>query len=366
MLRDKQLKFTWIGIIVLGLALLASPLAYANDLAEIAANREVVIDEIVGTWSVDAKGWEEQFGINVSQADDSKLLALRNAESFDEVVAILSSENLGIPMALGDPDKDMVYTPVTPCRIVDTRVGGGGFISAFRTRGYNVYGNLAAQGGSNCPAPRGEPRGVHLTLIAVTPDGQGNLQALPFGASPGAGLSVNFAPIGTNLANAGTIKTAYLAANDITVTSRYAGCHAVINVLGYYYDAEPEKIVAAASSGTLTGFLLIDESSMTTLASKTVTIPTSGQVIIMGEAGLSTVGNEYLYCRFTENGTEVDSWNWLPNVNADNHHQSRFYLKTVSPGTKTYALQCKIAGIIGPARSAGARNLTVLFIKEGL
>ena len=103
-------KFKWIGIIALGLFLLGMPPLYAGDLEsspadvayemavedrtadleEVAANRGAVMDEIVATWSADANGWEEQLSILVGQADDSKLLALRNAESFDNVGRIFA------------------------------------------------------------------------------------------------------------------------------------------------------------------------------------------------------------------------------------------------------------------------------------
>ena len=206
-----------------------------DDLEEIAANRDAVMDEIVGTWSADANEWEEQFSINVRMADDSKLLALRNAVSFDEVIAILDGNT---PEHLGDTDRDLVYTPVTPCKIVDTRYGGGGFIFANSTRNYQTYGNLGFQGGSNCTSPRGEPSAVHISVVAVNPNGKGNIKAHPYGTSSSAGLSVNFAVIGTNLANAGTVKVTRNSTYDISVTALYSGAHVTIQVLGYYYPVD--------------------------------------------------------------------------------------------------------------------------------
>ena len=98
----KQCK--WYGIIALGLILVATPLLYAEEedrsaldsaneaMVEIAENRDAIVDEIVNTWSAKASGWEEQFSINVGLADDSKLLALQDAVSFDEVVDILEGD----------------------------------------------------------------------------------------------------------------------------------------------------------------------------------------------------------------------------------------------------------------------------------
>ena len=134
-------------------------------------------------------------------------------------------------------DWDLVYTPVTPCRIVDTRLAGGA-IPPGGIRNYNVWGAVASQGGNpaGCPSPLGEPLAAHVNMIAVDPTGKGNLQAFPVGAGPGAGLSINYNVIDTNLANAGTVKTNVGTGPDITVTSRFSSAHTVISVLGYYYS----------------------------------------------------------------------------------------------------------------------------------
>ena len=99
---------------------------------------------------------------------------------------------------------------------------------------------ITPQGGNSagCPSPGGQPYAAHINMIAVTPTGKGNLQAFPVGAGPGAGLSVNYNTIDTNLANAGTVKTVVGAGRDITVTSRFSSTHTVIDVLGYYYHSE--------------------------------------------------------------------------------------------------------------------------------
>jgi hypothetical protein len=139
-------------------------------------------------------------------------------------------------------EEDLLYTPVKPCRIVDTRKTSAGMIDASTQRNFNVYGSgatISAQGGDpgGCPSPGGDPKAAHINMIAVDPTGKGNLQAFPVGAGTGAGLSVNYNNIDTNLANAGTVKTATGGGADITVASNFSSAHAVIDVLGYYYPA---------------------------------------------------------------------------------------------------------------------------------
>ena len=134
---------------------------------------------------------------------------------------------------------DLLYTPVTPCRIVDTR-NAGGMISAWSGRDFYVHGSgstISAQGGNSagCSSPIGEPLAAHINMVAVDPSGKGNLQAFPKGAAPGAGMTVNYNAIDTNLANAGTVKTSFNTGTDITVYSGKSSAHTVIDVLGYYY-----------------------------------------------------------------------------------------------------------------------------------
>jgi hypothetical protein len=140
------------------------------------------------------------------------------------------------------PNGDLMYTPVNPCRIVDTRYTSAGIVDAKSYRDFHVYGDggtISAQGGTaaGCSSPLGEPLAAHINMVAVNPTGKGNLQAYPLGAGPGAGLIVNYNNIGTNLANAGTVKSFEGSGPDITVTSRVSSVHAVIDVLGYYYSA---------------------------------------------------------------------------------------------------------------------------------
>lgn len=135
------------------------------------------------------------------------------------------------------PNRDLLYTPVTPCRIVDTRNTTAGMIGAYSERDFHVFGDsstISAQGGNSagCPAPSGEPLAAHINLVVAYPTGHGNMQAFAVGGKSGANLGVNFADIGTNFANAGTVQTATGSGPDITVSSRISSAHAVIDVFG--------------------------------------------------------------------------------------------------------------------------------------
>lgn len=73
---------------------------------------------------------------------------------------------------------EMTFVPVNPCKLVDTRFGGGAFSNG-ETRSYNARGtgSLAGQGGSStgCGIP-GNAAALQVTVAAVNPTGPGYLQ----------------------------------------------------------------------------------------------------------------------------------------------------------------------------------------------
>jgi uncharacterized delta-60 repeat protein len=133
---------------------------------------------------------------------------------------------------------DLVFSPVTPCRIVDTRKAGGA-IPPGGIRGYRVRGNnaqMTSQGGnpSGCPSPGNlEPYGVHINVTAVPVAGPGNIVAYPFGSGTPKASLVNYKFGVQNIANSGTVLTCWDCGNDINIKSNNGTTHVVIDVLGY-------------------------------------------------------------------------------------------------------------------------------------
>ena len=141
--------------------------------------------------------------------------------------------------------KNLEYSPVTPCRIVDTRNLGpgppdGDPIPPGGLRSYDVRGAAVSQGGNpdGCPSPQGEPHAVHLNVTAVPVAGAGHLRMFPFNTpTPHASMLSNSTGAG-NMANAVSVKTCYyLCTEDVNVQSFVGTTHVVIDVLGYYYPA---------------------------------------------------------------------------------------------------------------------------------
>src|SRR5687768_1148032 len=70
---------------------------------------------------------------------------------------------------VGDSARDLVFTPVPRCRVIDTRVAGGP-LQARVPRHFDVAGPLTGQGGApDCGVPFGPAAVVVLNLVAVDP-----------------------------------------------------------------------------------------------------------------------------------------------------------------------------------------------------
>jgi len=81
------------------------------------------------------------------------LLELEGAESLQAMTVAAAAIE---PMSLGSSTEDLVYTPITPCRYIDTRqvdVRTGTAARVYPNRGYDLARNGAAYGGSAACAP---------------------------------------------------------------------------------------------------------------------------------------------------------------------------------------------------------------------
>ena len=107
-------------------AVLAAFMGTAN-----ADGRYSTIAGIVAIWETEmgaAQGWEAEFTTALNNASDAQLLNIQNATSYDAVRAILLGRSVPVipegvigTETLGSLTQDLVYTPVFPCRIFDTR-----------------------------------------------------------------------------------------------------------------------------------------------------------------------------------------------------------------------------------------------------
>lgn len=158
--------------------------------------------------------------------------------------AVAPDAPVGI-QAYGDLDTDTVFVPVAPCRIIDTRIGGG-IITAGSTRSFRVTGTgFTAQGGvaGSCGVPVGGASAAFINFVSVNPAGAGDFRITPFGTPIPLASFLNYAQVpGLNVANgiAADICNAPAAcANDFTIQADVSDSHLVADVLGYWKALPP-------------------------------------------------------------------------------------------------------------------------------
>ena len=142
------------------------------------------------------------------------------------------------PVALGSANSDLVYTPVTPCRIMDTRSAASGALTAAGTRGFLGWTstNFTTQGGANTTCglqADTNNAAIAVNFTIVSPSSGGYITAYPANAAQPLAATLNF--------NAGDVKgsNAILKLNQTGTGSHFniystSATHLVADVVGYY------------------------------------------------------------------------------------------------------------------------------------
>lgn len=308
-------------------------------MGSIEADRSAVVDDLVYSFTTDDKT-AEQLRATLDGVSASTLAEIaQNASSLDDVNSMLSEDIF----RLGDIDRDMAYTPVPPCRILDTRIAGGAFNPGTR-REFYVYGSLGFQGGSNCFSPNGEPGAVHLYIVSVPVAGQGNFAAFPANLSP-SGSVLNYRAGVQNIGNAATIKTYdNIGPPEIEFENRFGVSHLVVDVLGYYHG---RQLVAGADFAASSD----NEVTVTTPAtvkSVSITAPASGKVIVNASgyfffsSSLTADGGR---CSISSAASSAIDFSHL--IIADDSNNTQEFIPfaatrgfNVNAGTTTFRLNC--------------------------
>lgn len=161
-----------------------------------------------------------------------------------------------VARALGSVSSDLVYTPITPCRILDTRVAGGAIAGNF-SRDFNAVvgsgGNFSSQGGSatDCGGVAAGQAAAVINVTAVTPTGGGFATVYPFGATRPLASSVNYTA-GAVVNNTVVTKLPNpLTTKDFSIYT-FATSDFVADIVGYYAPPQATALDCATVSGTPT------------------------------------------------------------------------------------------------------------------
>ena len=311
-----------------------------EEQAALAERREAIAESIVAREEA-ASGRAFDAGFRAEVNRDLAALSLNFLETQ------MQRGGLG-PYFVGDSQADLVYTPVTPCRIIDTRLAGGA-IAAGTTRNFLVAAsNYSTQGGSatTCGIPFGPATAAVINFVAVSPAGPGDLRATPFGTPMPLAAVINYSNGDPNLAlaNGPAVKICNPATtsctSDITLQADNSAVQIVADVQGYfrnyprtpYYAGSEHSGTLSAGAGAVFDALNVNIGGATRcFASVTGIVSASG-------TPLST-GNPYVNGTYRPIGTALN-----------NEFGSWCFMSTPASGSSYY--DCTIAGVALPTGSA--------------
>ena len=280
-------------------------------LEAIARDRAGIVAGLVGRWRDSVSDGGEELESALMRAPAERIWEASQARDFDAFRSALAGRGV-TPNVFGATDGDLVFTPVAPCRIFDTRAAVDGILVATVVRNFKVNGDMTTQGGSatGCGIPV-DPLAVVVNLAAVTPTGAGNIRAWRYLDPVPTAAALNYNPTNTSpaLSNMITIPTCYVCGLDVSLRSDVSNVHAVGDVVGYFLNPVglPRPRLATFSFVTV-------PSADTTLTSITFTPTHSGYALVLGDAWCNIgAPSTNVIVGFGETGSPWDSnaieWN---------------------------------------------------------
>lgn len=212
-----------------------------------------------GQYGRDVRVWANEMVPRFARAPIGHLRNAARARTFEEMNDAL----LGVPLVeekgpraasrfLGELDKDYIFTPITPCRIADTRLAGG-MILANQTRDFLGSGaSFLSQGGSDssCGLPAA-PASLVMNTTVVDPLAPGYLTVFMTGRPRPLAASLNYAT--GQIVNNQMIAVISLSGQSSGFSLySYATTHVVIDVVGYFDEAKVNFVPMDCTNATAT------------------------------------------------------------------------------------------------------------------
>ncbi|MFB3854693.1 MAG: hypothetical protein ACE148_12810 [Vicinamibacterales bacterium] len=216
-------------------------LQYQARVAAALQNRAAVEQAIVQKWAAVAEDGGVELATALSRLSIDRLLLAEDAQNHDDLNAAIFGPISDDPLSIGSSSTDLVFFPVTPCRIFDTRVAGG-ILTPGTPRAFEVApGPFTAQGGSSttCGMPSVDPEAVAITLTVVGGTATGNLRAWPYYYSaPNASVANWTASSGPAIANTTIVRIhqCSICNAELYVQADGNSVHVVGDVVGYFWS----------------------------------------------------------------------------------------------------------------------------------
>lgn len=219
----------------------------------------------LGAAAAAAPAWQ-LYGAALTGDFHTAVRILRGQEGAGKYINALSAPQVKVakgfgisaPQVVGDPTNSLVFTPIAPCRMVDTRGSGArtGVIAANATRSFDVTTNGFSKGQGSATSCTGLPGYSHpaWALNVTVTNGYvaaGGLKAWGFsGTEPNASI-INFGPATSGgIANGLTLAGCDGCVDDITIRAFGDATHVIIDVVGYYQEATAANSTVSRIAGT--------------------------------------------------------------------------------------------------------------------
>ncbi len=219
----------------------------------------------VGTWSermvstfvaADPTNFRSALKRDTFEGAVAELTGTGHRLSDDQVIDHHARASLAAPRAvkaapgtkaLGSTTGDLVFTAVTPCRIVDTRVTGGAIAAnssrAFLGVAISAGTGFGSQGGSStdCGVAAVGASAIVVNVTAVTPSGAGYATVYKSGDARPLAASVNYTS-GAIVNNSVVVGIPNpLAITDFVIYT-FAQSHYVVDIVGYYSPPQATQL----------------------------------------------------------------------------------------------------------------------------
>jgi hypothetical protein len=239
--------------------------ARTERVADIERGKSAFVNEMLAKFAdaAAAKGYDaywQKGQRNLLTRSADQLLALSERatdfDTFDKLVFRGFTVN-----ALGDITQDLVFFPLAPCRLLDTRLATVAQYQGPKAPGteiaFSVNDSLAVQGGNaaGCGTPSSllDPPALSIVVTAIpTNTGQGNLRTYPDGGTIPTASVVNYQN-GVVVAG-GTITQSCTACTDeLRVRNQGGGTtHIAVDVTGYFYPPTATALDCVTTAATST------------------------------------------------------------------------------------------------------------------
>jgi subtilisin family serine protease len=238
------------------------------------------------------------------------------------------------PATLPAPQTGAVYVPITPCRVADTR-NGGGPIATNGQRALQVAGGgagFAAQGGKpgGCAVPDAAVAAA-ASVTVVNPSTNGYARAYPSDGGPLPATVLNHTA-GQSATNSSAVTLAAAGTSDIVLANAGGAAHYVVDVQGYYV---PPAAVPADEVGTV--YLAVAPCRVLDTRNTPAPVPTNTARTLQvagGGAGFAAQGGKAGGCAVPDGVAAVAAS--VTVVNPSTNGYARAYPAGATPPTATF------------------------------